>query len=51
MTTHKIPLESILPKGKVTIDTGNNELCMTVIEAINTEYVYQDTPIRSFAYI
>ena len=51
MTTHHIPLKSILPKGKVTIDTGNDELCMTAITAINTEYVYQDAPIRSFACI
>jgi hypothetical protein len=51
MTTHQIPLESILPKGKVTINTSNDELCMTAITAINTEYVYQDTPIKSFACI
>jgi len=45
------PLESILPKGNVTIDTSNDELCMTAITAINTEYVYQDAPIKSFACI
>jgi hypothetical protein len=51
VTKHHIPLESILPKGKVTIDTSNNDLCMTAITAINTEYVYQDAPIKSFACI
>jgi len=51
MTTHHILLESIIPKGNVTIDTSNDELSMTSITAINTEYVYQDIPIKSFACI
>ena len=51
MNTHHIPLESILPKGKVAIDTSSGELCMTATTAINTEYVYQDAPVKSFACI
>ena len=51
MTKYHIPLESILPKGQVKIDKSNNELCMTSVTAINTEYVYQDAPIKSFACI
>ena len=35
MTTHKIPLESILPKGKITVDT-DNDLRKTVC-AINSD--------------
>ena len=51
MTTHNIPLDSILPIGNVKIDISKDELYMTAITAINTEYVYQDAPIKSFACI
>lgn len=49
MITHHIPLESLLPHGKVSIDINRGELCMTANAAINTEFVYSDTPIKSFA--
>jgi len=48
MITHNIPIESFIPQGKVSLSIENSELSMTTNIALNTGFIYNDTPIKSY---
>ena len=51
MTAHHICLESFIPQGKVSVSTDKDKLRMTTNTAINTLYLRNDNPIKSYAYL
>jgi hypothetical protein len=51
MKEHNILLESFLPHGNVSVNIDAGELSMTTNTAIRTEFVYDDTPIKSYIYL